>query len=51
MTDEIDLNLNHTGSTFDSFLEEEGILEEVSATAMQRVTDWLKIQSDNTTEK
>ncbi len=27
----------HTGSTFDSFLEEEGILEEVSARAHKRL--------------
>jgi len=27
----------HTGSAFDSFLEEEGILEEVEAVAVKRV--------------
>jgi len=31
---------DHTGSSFDSFLEEEGILDEVKATAMERVTAW-----------
>jgi antitoxin HicB len=30
----------HTGSTFDSFLEEEGIREEVEAVAVKRVIAW-----------
>lgn len=30
----------HSGSTFDSFLKEEGILEEVEAVAIQRVLAW-----------
>src|ERR1700760_2411681 len=30
----------HSGSTFDSFLEEEGILEEVETVAMKRVLAW-----------
>jgi antitoxin HicB len=30
----------HTGSTFDSFLEEEGIREEVDTVAMKRVLAW-----------
>jgi antitoxin HicB len=30
----------HTGSTFDSFLEEEGIREEVEAVAVKRVLAW-----------
>src|SRR5258708_39414430 len=30
----------HTGSTFDSFLEEEGIREEVEAVAVKRVISW-----------
>lgn len=30
----------HTGSSFDSFLEEEGLLEVVEAEAIKRVTDW-----------
>jgi hypothetical protein len=30
----------HTGSTFDSFLEEEGILDEVKAVAAKRVIAW-----------
>ncbi len=34
----------HTGSTFDSFLEEEGILEEVSARAHKRL---LALQLDD----
>ena len=29
--------IDHTGSTFDSFLEEEGIREEVEAVAVKRV--------------
>lgn len=32
--------LNHTGSTFDSFLEGEGIREEVEAVAIKRVLAW-----------
>jgi antitoxin HicB len=32
--------LNHSGSTFDSFLEEEGIREEVEAVAIKRVLAW-----------
>ena len=31
---------NHSGSSFDSFLEEEGILEEVDAAAIKRVIAW-----------
>jgi hypothetical protein len=31
---------NHSVSTFDSFLEEEGILEEVDAAAVRRVMAW-----------
>jgi antitoxin HicB len=30
----------HTGSSFDSFLEEEGIREEVEAVAVKRVIAW-----------
>ena len=30
----------HTGSTFDSFLEEEGIREEVDSIAVKRVLAW-----------
>jgi len=37
----------HTGSSFDSFLEEEGILEEVDAVAIKRVIAWqLKQEMD-----
>jgi antitoxin HicB len=31
---------DYTGSSFDSFLEEEGILEEVEAAAIRRVIAW-----------
>ena len=31
---------NKLGSSFDSFLEDEGLLEEVSAAAMKRVIAW-----------
>ncbi|MGA7908692.1 MAG: hypothetical protein WCA16_14885 [Candidatus Sulfotelmatobacter sp.] len=31
---------NHSGSTFDSFLEEEGIRDEVEAVAIKRVLAW-----------
>jgi antitoxin HicB len=30
----------HSGSSFDSFLDEEGILEEVEAVAIKRVVAW-----------
>jgi antitoxin HicB len=33
-------SFDHTGSSFDSFLEEEGILEEVQALAIKRVIAW-----------
>ena len=32
--------IDHTGSTFDSFLEEEGIRVEVEAVAVKRVISW-----------
>ncbi|HEY2350960.1 MAG TPA: hypothetical protein VGH83_00510 [Candidatus Acidoferrum sp.] len=32
--------MDHSGSTFDSFLEEEGIREEVEALAIKRVLAW-----------
>lgn len=32
--------INHTGSTFDSFLDEEGIREEAEAVAIKRVISW-----------
>jgi len=32
--------IDHSGSTFDSFLEEEGIREEVEAVALKRVISW-----------
>lgn len=34
------IKFEHTGSTFDSFLEEEGIREEVEAVAVKRVLAW-----------
>jgi antitoxin HicB len=33
-------SLDHSGSSFDSFLEEEGILDEVDALAVKRVIAW-----------
>jgi DNA-binding Xre family transcriptional regulator len=33
-------SFDHSGSTFDSFLEEEGIREEVDAIAIKRVIAW-----------
>jgi antitoxin HicB len=32
--------MDHSGSTFDSFLEQEGIREEVEAVAVKRVLAW-----------
>jgi hypothetical protein len=37
---EIRTHLDHSGSTFDSFLEEEGIRGEVEAIAVKRVLAW-----------
>jgi antitoxin HicB len=37
--------MNHTGSTFDSFLAEEGIREEVEAVAIKRVLAWQLAQA------
>lgn len=37
--------VSHTGSTFDSFLEEEGIREEVEAVAIKRVIAWQLTQA------
>jgi antitoxin HicB len=34
------MEVDHSGSTFDSFLEEEGIREEVEAVAIKRVLAW-----------
>jgi antitoxin HicB len=34
------VHFDHTGSSFDSFLEDEGILEEVEAVAIKRVIAW-----------
>jgi hypothetical protein len=38
----------HTGAPFDSFLEEQEMLEEVEAVALKRVLAW---QVENTTKK
>jgi hypothetical protein len=35
---------DHSGSTFDSFLEQEGIREEVEAVAIRRVREWTSAQ-------
>lgn len=35
------LLLDGSGSTFEIFLKEEGILDEVDAVAINRVSDWL----------
>ena len=39
-TRKVRLVKDHTGSTFDSFLEDEGIREEVEAVAIKRVLAW-----------
>jgi antitoxin HicB len=36
---------DHTGSSFDSFLREDGILEEVDAVAAKRVSAWRSAES------
>jgi len=35
-----DVAFDHSGSSFDSFLEEDGILDEVEAAAIKRVIAW-----------
>ena len=40
MTKRKQATFDHSGSTFDSFLEEEGILEEVDSAAIKRVIAW-----------
>ena len=40
MTAENDPPFDHSGSSFESFLEEEGILDEVRAVAIARVRAW-----------
>jgi hypothetical protein len=45
---------DHSGSTFDSFLEEEGVLEEVEAVAIKRVLAWQlrqEMQKQNKTKQ
>jgi antitoxin HicB len=37
--------INHSGSTFDSFLEQDGIREEVEAVAIKRVLAWQLVQA------
>ncbi|MEM7772632.1 MAG: Fis family transcriptional regulator [Cyanobacteria bacterium P01_A01_bin.37] len=39
------INPTHLGSSFDDFLEEEGILPEVSAIALKRVLAWQIVQA------
>lgn len=36
---------DHSGSTFDSFLEEEGILDEVETVAIKRVIAWQLVEA------
>ena len=38
---------DHTGSTFDSFFEEDGVLQEVEATAIKRVIAWQLAEAMN----
>jgi antitoxin HicB len=40
--------VDHTGSTLDSLLEDDGILAEVEAVAMKRVLDWQRQQAAKT---
>ena len=42
--------IDHTGSTFDNFLEEEGIREEVEAVAVKRV-DFMATRGSHEKEK
>jgi hypothetical protein len=41
---------DHSGSTFDSFLEQEGIREEVEAVAVKRVLAWQSEQAIGNTK-
>ena len=40
--------VGHSGSTFDSFLKEEGIREEVEAVAVKRVISWQLAEKNKT---
>jgi DNA-binding Xre family transcriptional regulator len=40
MSSEREKSFDHTGSSFDSFLEEEGMLEEAQSVAIKRVIAW-----------
>ena len=42
---------NHSGSAFDSFLQQEGFHEEVGATALRRVLSWRREQTVNRVPK
>jgi len=43
--------VGHSGSTFDSFLKEEGIREEVEAVAVKRVLAWQLAEAMRKTKK
>jgi antitoxin HicB len=43
--------MDHSGSTFDSFLEQEGIREEVEAVAIKRVLAWQLEQAMKSQQK
>ncbi len=45
MSKRINGKVDHSGSSFDSFLEEEGIREEVEAVAVKRVLAWQLAQA------
>jgi DNA-binding phage protein len=42
---------DHSGSSFDSFLEEEGILDEVEAAAIKRVIAWQLAEAGKISKK
>jgi hypothetical protein len=44
MKTKVQSTFDHSGSTFESFLEEEGIREEVEAVAIKRVLAWELLQ-------
>ena len=38
---------SHIGSSFDEFLQQESLLEEVTDVAIERVVDWLSLEASD----
>lgn len=44
---EVTMNDQNSGSSFDSFLQEESILEDATEVAVERIVDWLGAKASN----